>query len=270
MLTRDILQLQDYRRYLGLPASETLSEGQLRQSLIETLIGGPEGRELWIFAYGSLMWNPLLSFDRMEVARLEGWRRSFCLEMVAGRAAPESPGRMLALVRGGATDGLAFRLSRETLAEDLDRLWTREMIVGSYCPLWAPVRFRDGRKADAITFVADVRQAHYRPGAAVSEVAGVISGAVGPMGRNTDYVFSLDSALRANALRDDYVSDLAAALVGAGSQRPDSGSTIDLTSPAHTCSSAMPAARCGSISNTTPSACATHAASTGNSQVRNS
>src|SRR5205814_5831538 len=34
---------------------------------------------VWLFAYGSLMWNPEMPFAERRPALLRGWHRSFCL-----------------------------------------------------------------------------------------------------------------------------------------------------------------------------------------------
>ena len=36
------------------------------------------GEEAWVFAYGSLMWNPAIEFVEAQPCKVEGWRRSFC------------------------------------------------------------------------------------------------------------------------------------------------------------------------------------------------
>ncbi|WP_237353030.1 MULTISPECIES: gamma-glutamylcyclotransferase [unclassified Rhizobium] len=41
---------------------------------------------LWIFAYGSLIWNPDFDFDAREFGTIYGWHRSFSLHMARCRA----------------------------------------------------------------------------------------------------------------------------------------------------------------------------------------
>jgi glutathione-specific gamma-glutamylcyclotransferase len=67
---------------------------RIEASLVETLQRKPtETDDVWVFAYGSLMWNPMMRFDQRRVATLHGWHRSFCLRMDVGRASPEMPRR---------------------------------------------------------------------------------------------------------------------------------------------------------------------------------
>ncbi len=124
MLTRQALDSGAYlEKFRSLPNLWT-SE-RIEASLAETLKQRPAcvNNDVWIFAYGSLMWNPMVDFDRREVATLHEWHRSFCLSMTIGRGSPERPGRMLALEAGGHTTGLALRLTPHTMHEDLKAVW---------------------------------------------------------------------------------------------------------------------------------------------------
>ena len=82
---------------------------------------------VWIFAYGSLMWDPDFPRAEAEPALLRGYHRSFCLYSYDYRGTRTRPGLTLGLDRGGACRGIVLRLPPETLAEAIDRLWAREM-----------------------------------------------------------------------------------------------------------------------------------------------
>jgi glutathione-specific gamma-glutamylcyclotransferase len=82
---------------------------------------------VWVFADGSLMWNPELRFAERLPARVRGWHRSFCLYSPEYRGTRDKPGLVLGLDRGGSCRGLAYRLAPATLAAEVDYLWTREM-----------------------------------------------------------------------------------------------------------------------------------------------
>lgn len=187
------------------------SAEQIEQSLADTLGSQPDDEPgVWVFAYGSLMWNPKVSFDRRAVATLHDWHRSFCLQMVIGRGSAESPGRMLALEAGGCTHGVALRLPVETMRGDLKVLWIREMVLGSYRPTWARVTRDDGAQSHAIAFVANEMSAQYRADSRVATIAPLIATATGAIGSNAEYVFRLREALSYCDLSDDYVEALAA------------------------------------------------------------
>ena len=82
---------------------------------------------VWIFAYGSLIWDPEFCYAEAEPALLRGYHRSFCVYSYDYRGTPDRPGLVLGLDRGGSCRGIVFRLPPETLAEAINRLWLREM-----------------------------------------------------------------------------------------------------------------------------------------------
>lgn len=93
------------------PAGMTVrSDAELERTLRATLDRHAPGRDLHVFAYGSLMWNPALDVAGSSVARVDGWHRAFCLRLVIARGTPEQPGAMLALDRGGKCDGVLYRI----------------------------------------------------------------------------------------------------------------------------------------------------------------
>jgi len=122
-----------------------LSTEEREASLKEAMTRYQPGDDAWVFAYGSLMWNPALEFAEAQPCKVDGWRRSFCFWVPLGRGTPELPGLMLALERGGDCEGIAYRLSPEQVQSELAILWNREMLAGVYQPRWVPTRLRDGR-----------------------------------------------------------------------------------------------------------------------------
>ena len=52
---------------------------------------------LWVFGYGSLLWNPGIDVCEEVVASLPGWHRSFCMSSIHHRGTEEHPGLVLAL-----------------------------------------------------------------------------------------------------------------------------------------------------------------------------
>lgn len=213
-LTREALASDDFLARLGLPEGLTWTREAIARSLADTLRQRPPG-PLWVFAYGSLMWNPLFDFAAREPARLDGWHRSFCLRLLGGRATPAQPGRMLALERGGCTHGLALQLHEAQLDQELQMLWMREMPTGAYHPCWVELTLTD-RRVPALAFVIDTQGPGYLADASVRTVAPLIAAARGPLGSNADYVLRLAGALADCGLEDPYVQQLTAALQSPG------------------------------------------------------
>jgi cation transport protein ChaC len=210
MLTRNAIASGAYlENFEALPEGLRWSRERIEQSLASTMRERRHPGDIWIFAYGSLIWNPLLDFAEQRPAVLHGWHRSFCLRIVAGRGTPEVPGRMLALEPGGSTQGVAFRLCETSAAEELRLMWIREMVAGSYCPRWADITLDDGSTARAIVFTANPAGPQHEADASVATVAPMVAAASGFFGTNADYVFRLRQALQELGAQDDYIAALA-------------------------------------------------------------
>ena len=151
MLTRDFLMNADCKTAFGAIEESLLwSAEQRAASLAATLACRPDDGSVWIFGYGSLIWNPALNYRESCTGTLPGWHRAFCLRLTAGRGSACQPGRMLALKEGGRTTGVAYRLPDDTLEEELTLLWKREMITGCYLPTWCKLELDDGRTVNAL------------------------------------------------------------------------------------------------------------------------
>src|SRR4029450_4237096 len=114
---------------------QALNREQRSDSLTSTLAAKPKGAGWWVFAYGSLLWNPLFPVAEMRPAMLGRVDRRFCLgapRSLAPRGPRECPGPVLGLDRAGACRGVALRLPAPLAIDELHLLWRREMAVGSY------------------------------------------------------------------------------------------------------------------------------------------
>ena len=186
-----------------------LTDEQLSDSLTAMIKARPKGAGWWVFAYGSLLWNPLFPFAEARPAILRGLHRRFCLRSLASRGTPDLPGLVLGLDRGGACTGVAYRLPAPVAMDELHLLWRREMVVGAYRPRW--VRVRSGeRDIHALTFA--VRHAHpqYAGRLSLEEEARVIAGAKGAFGSSLDYLERTRVALVSHGIVDPYLERLAA------------------------------------------------------------
>lgn len=194
------------------PGIEWWTEERIEASMHDMLARRPLGKPVWLFAYGSLIWNPLFYFVESCPASLEGWRRSFCIRLVIARGSVERPGRMMSLASGGLTDGLALCLDEQTLGQELRLIWLREMVGGAYRPDWAVITLADGRTVQAIIFTANPASALHEADDRVATVAPLIASARGPLGSNRDYVLQLDAALQEHDIEDAYIRELAGRL----------------------------------------------------------
>jgi len=116
------------------------------------------GGDLWVFGYGSLLWNPGFAAVERRVARLWGWRRGFCMASIHHRGTEAAPGLVLALdaAAGAYCDGLAFRVAARDAAGVLAYLRGRELISSAYLETTQTVEFRDATRQDGVlTYVIE-------------------------------------------------------------------------------------------------------------------
>lgn len=144
--------------------------------------------DLWVFGYGSLMWDPGFAYEEAPHARVFGYHRALCLLSVRNRGTPERPGLVLAMDRGGSCHGIAFRIAPSAQGEVLDYLWAREMYTGAYRPVVVPARLADGRRIAALAFIARPGHAQYCRTASPEEAARLVVQGHGSYGRALDYL----------------------------------------------------------------------------------
>lgn len=123
------------------------------------------------------------------------------------RGTPEAPGLMLALDRGGSCRGLVFRVAAENVREELQILWRREMILGSYEARWVNATV-GGRRLRAITFVVNQAHVQYAGGLKDDQVAHFITTGVGARGTSAEYFQSTVTALHRLGIRDKNIDRL--------------------------------------------------------------
>jgi glutathione-specific gamma-glutamylcyclotransferase len=173
-----------------------------RNAQVEAILAqAPRPGRIWVFAFGSLIWNPAFHFVERRTARIHGFHRQFCLWARAGRGSAEKPGLMLSLVSGGSCTGVAYRLARRAAATELDVLWRREMATMAYRPVWTTAHTPEGPEP-AIAFSANREHERYVPGLEEAAVARYLATGAGIMGRCCDYLFDTVAHLRQLGIRD--------------------------------------------------------------------
>ncbi|MBL8379358.1 MAG: gamma-glutamylcyclotransferase [Burkholderiales bacterium] len=203
----DLLDGSARRRFLQSELGiKTWSDAQLNRSVESTLRQVPPG-DIWVFAYGSLIWNPLFPFADKRVARVYGLHRSFCLWSRIGRGTPQQPGLVLGLDHGGQCAGLAYRIEAAHVRDELRLLWRREMVTGAYCPTWVKARTSAGA-VPAIAFVINHRSNAYAGRMATPDAARCIVGATGLHGRCAEYLVNTLAGLREHGIEDSELGEV--------------------------------------------------------------
>jgi cation transport protein ChaC len=203
---------------------------------------------LWIFGYGSLMWNPGFPHLETRQARLFGFHRNFCIKSEHYRGRPGQPGLVLGLDRGGSCLGLAFRVASGDEDVALPYLWAREMVTKVYRPARVTLRLLDasvdtdphgppdspsgspprGATVKAFTFVARRDHRQYCGGLPEPEMCAILATASGKAGPNRDYLRNTVEHLAALGLPDRRLARLAERVMHADESQARPGGTTGL------------------------------------------
>lgn len=168
------------------------------------------GSDLWVFGYGSLMWNPAIKTAESRKARISGYTARFCLSIRMGRGTKEQPGLMLGLDEGESCIGMAHRVAAEDVDSELTVLWFREMFSGAYLPVWVDAEMDGGKKQRAMTFAVNRKNPRYEGILNEETIARRIALAEGFIGTNRDYLFRTVSHLNEIGVTDGPLHSLAA------------------------------------------------------------
>lgn len=187
---------------------ERLSDAALEASIAETLKGWNARHDLWLFGYGSLMWNLGCEYSQRIPARVFGYHRSFCLWSRINRGTPEAPGLVLALERGGSCAGFAFRIPRECVGDFMLPLWRREMQYGSYHPRWLACHTQKGVRK-ALGFAINPHSNGYCGHLDEEDRVECIVQGRGIYGTSADYLFNTVQSLEELGIRDHGLQRLA-------------------------------------------------------------
>jgi cation transport protein ChaC len=189
------------------PDVQVLTEADLDASARRLLAEHPGDTDVWLFGYGSLIWNPIIRYEERCVARVHGFHRRFCLWSHVNRGSMQKPGLVLGLDAGGSCHGVAFRIAARHAAEELRLLWRREMVLGSYCPRWVPID-AGGSAMRAITFVVNRRHPSYAGKLPLETVIRTLVSTRGYLGTSAEYLLETVKGLVEHGVRDAYLMEL--------------------------------------------------------------
>jgi glutathione-specific gamma-glutamylcyclotransferase len=172
--------------------------------------------DLWVFAYGSLMWRPGFAYEEVVRARLTGFRRCFSIYSVHHRGTPERLGMVLGLDRGGMCEGLAYRVAAAHAAETRRYLRAREQVNGVYREARLPVELERHPPVEvmALTYIVERAHPNYAGRLPLAVQARLIRGARGRSGANLDYLVSTVRHLGELGIRDRELERLVAMVGG--------------------------------------------------------
>jgi len=157
--------------------------------------------DFWVFAYGSLMWNPGFDYIDAQPATLYGYHRRLCLWSTRYRGTERNPGLVLGLDRGGSCQGFAYHVDNKDTSAVVEYLCDRELLSGAYEPKVCPLNLAGGRRISALTFVSKPDHPHFVPRLAIEDTVLVVKDAVGARGCNRSYVLNTVSHMNQMNIR---------------------------------------------------------------------
>jgi cation transport protein ChaC len=181
--------------------------------------------DLWVFAYGSLMWRPGFEFRDRRNARLVGTHRALCVYSFVHRGTPERPGLVLGLDRGGACRGIAYRVVAGKRDATIEYLRSREQVTMVYQETWRTVWLEDDPKqrVRALCYVIDRGHQQYAGRLTLAQQLHHIRQGHGRSGANRDYVLETVNSLEQLGYRDGELHQLAERLKGSHETADPSG-----------------------------------------------
>jgi glutathione-specific gamma-glutamylcyclotransferase len=188
-----------------IPGHMPLTDEDYDLAVRTTLAHAPAG-DIWVFAYGSLLWKPACEVAESQNAVVKGWHRAFCMRVPRFRGTPEKPGLMMALDRGGQCQGKILQVPAQQIEESMGKLFRREMSVKPYSnrARWLSAA-TSGGTVRAIGFVMDRQSPRYSGRLALEEVADVLSTAAGHWGSGAEYLYNTVSHLEEYGIHDRYL-----------------------------------------------------------------
>ena len=146
----------------------------------------PADKPAWVFAYGSLMWNPGFEYESVLPAIIYGYHRRLCIFSHIYRGTPEAPGLVFGLDRGGSCRGRVFQIAPSQVSTVLGAIWDREDL-SRLCAAKI-IAQTDNRRFTCHTFVANPHHEQYVGQMDIVCIARMIAGARGKAGSNLDYL----------------------------------------------------------------------------------
>jgi len=179
-----------------------------RDAIRETVLEGRRGKDIWVFAYGSLMWDPALSFAEVRRAYLPGYGREFNLkDTLGGRGTEEAPGMMASLDHGAGCHGLAFRIPAADVEVETEILWRRECIGPGYHPIIVPAEISSGT-VEVLTFLADHDADLICSDITRDEQVRYLATGAGLFGSSLEYIANIVEHFEVMGIEDAHVREL--------------------------------------------------------------
>ena len=185
----------------------TMNSEELSDSVQQMLKGMNLKDGIWVFGYGSLMWNPDFILEEKRTGTIYGYQRRLCLKSIVYRGTSDYHGLVFGLDKGDSCQGMVYRIAEENIQSEMLKIWEREMFAGTYIPSWVNVNTKQGT-ISAVTFVINHEHEHYIPHIEMEEIAERVVKAEGTCGSCHEYVQNTVKSLHQLGLRDPGLEQL--------------------------------------------------------------
>lgn len=214
-ITREVLERDGIRAVMRQRHPEVAlnDDRTIRDSVAATMAARPPEADavdgVWVFGYGSLLWNPCVPVAQWAVMRIHGFHRDFRIRLTYGRGSPDAPGLMLGLAPGGSCVGMGLRITGDDLDHELLMVWRREMLTGVYRPCWVRLRGETGC-VPAVTFVTNPRHRCYCGRLDEDEKVRLLATGSGMLGSSARYLDNTVAQLDEQGIHDRHLHRLQA------------------------------------------------------------
>jgi len=154
--------------------------------------------DLWIFGYGSLIWNPGFEHSKALIGQIKGYSRKFYQGSDVHRGRPDRMGRVVTLIEDGegSTWGQAFLPKDHQIA--LSYLGQRESSIGGYETALTYFYPRDPKEKPflILVYIAMPSNALFLGADPIPKIAHDIAHSEGECGHNVEYLSKLIAFMR--------------------------------------------------------------------------
>src|SRR5580704_2076329 len=184
-------------------------EAMARPTVLESSPTPDLRGDMWVFAYGSLIWRPGFDFRARRRAVVEGWRRRLCIYSHHYRGTPDRPGLVLGLDEGGSCAGVAYRVDAGLRDETIKYLRDRELVTNVYIEQLVHATLEGGEPIRALAYVADREHQQYAAPMERDSLLALVRQGVGRSGHNAEYVLNTRDHLHELGIPDPELDWLA-------------------------------------------------------------
>ncbi|MBI5276657.1 MAG: gamma-glutamylcyclotransferase [Burkholderiales bacterium] len=163
--------------------------------------------DLWVFAYGSLIWSPDFDYVERRTALVHGWHRALKMWSRINRGTPERPGLVFGMLSGGCCRGMVYRIRHDHVAGALKTLWKREMVTAVYDPRWLTCHTPQG-PVKALAFTLSRRSPSHTGNLTEEEYRSIFREAKGIYGTTFDYAHRTLEELKRHNIHDRHLEKL--------------------------------------------------------------